>query len=281
MAEYKIKGHEKFSLREGWLTKGMQAVQEPSRIFTSDEGPDILGVGTNMVKSIRYWMQAFKLIDEDPRWGSVLSEFGRLVFQYDKFIEDPFTIWLLHSQIARNSVRATTWFLFFNYCEAEEFKKEEIFEVLKQELISYAGTDSFPDSSLKDDIDVLLNMYSKTNDFDDPEDKNRSPLANLGLIKKDKEVYLRKQPDLRLVSPKLLLYEIYGLLGKDASISIDDVATLAKNVYQLNRVSVNNYLDLLDNAGEIKVVRTAGLDVIYPVGIKTQMQIVEEYYQGR
>ena len=50
MADYKIKGHEKFPLREGWLTKGMQAIEKPSRVFTSNDGPDILGVGTNMVK---------------------------------------------------------------------------------------------------------------------------------------------------------------------------------------------------------------------------------------
>lgn len=281
MADYKIKGHEKFPLREGWLTKGMQVIQEPSRVFTSDEGPDVLGVGTNMVKSIRYWMQAFKLIKEDAKVGSELSELGKVIFQYDEFIEDPFTVWLLHSQIAKNSARATSWYLFFNCCEAEEFKKDEMFEVLKKELISFAGTDTFPDASLKDDVDVLLNMYSKTNEQDDPEDKNRSPLAALGLIKKDKEIYIRKQPDLRLIDPYLIWYEIYGLIGDEKSVSIAEISKLAKNIYQLGRVSLNNYLDLLDNAGVIKVVRTAGLDVVYPIAEMSQMQIITEYYQKR
>ena len=213
--------------------------------------------------------------------GSELSELGKVIFQYDEFIEDPFTVWLLHSQIAQNSSRATSWYLFFNCCEAEEFKKDEIFEVLKKELISFAGTDAFPDTSLKDDVDVLLNMYSKTNEQDDPEDKNRSPLASLGLIKKDKEVYVRKQPDLRLIDPYLIWYEIYGLIGDETSVSIDAISKLAKNVYQLGRVSLNNYLDLLDNAGVINVVRTAGLDVVYPIAKMSQMQIIAEYYQKR
>lgn len=281
MADYKIKGHEKFSLREGWLTKGMQAIKEPSRVFSSDDGPDVLGVGTNMVKSIRYWMQAFKLVKEDSKRGSELSELGKLILKYDEFIEDPFTVWLLHSQIAHNSSKATTWYLFFNHIEAEEFKKEEIFEVLKKELISYAGTDSFPDGSLRDDIDVLLNMYSKTKEYEDPEDKNSSPLASLGLLRKDKDIYVRKQPDLRIVDSMLILYEIYGMLGEDTSISIDVVFKLSKSIYQLSRMSLNNYLDLLDNSGYIKVVRTAGLDVIYPILQKTQMQIIEEYYKNR
>ncbi len=281
MAEYKIKGHEKFPLREGWLTKGMEAVKEPSKVFSSENGPDVLGVGTNMVKSIRYWLQAFKLINEDPKKGSELSDLGKIIYKYDKFIEDPFTVWLLQSQIAHNKTRATSWYLFFNYCEAEEFKKEELLEVLKKELISYAETDSFPESSLKDDIDVLLNMYSKTNEYDDPEDKNISPLASLGLIRKDKDTYIRKQPDLRYLNKNIILYEVYGLLGDEASVSIDAVSNLAKNIYHLTRVSTNNYLDMLDNANLIKVVRTAGLDVIYPVAETTQLQIIEEYYQNR
>lgn len=282
MTEYKIKGHEKFPLRDGWLTKGMQAVREPSRIFTSDEGPDVLGVGTNMVKSIRYWMQAFGLITENVKTGSELSELGQLVLKYDEFIEDPFTVWILQSNISQNSKRATTWYLYFNACEAEEFHKDEVFEILKKELISFIGTDTFPDSSLKDDIDVLLNMYSKTNDFDDPEDKNRSPLASLGLLRKDKDLYIRKQPDLRMFSPYIILYEISGLIGTDVSISIDTISKHAKNLFQINRVSLNNYLDYLENAGFIKVDRTAGLDVIYPVGaMKSQKEIIEDYYQSR
>ncbi len=281
MADYKIKGHEKFPLREGWLTKGMQAVEKPSKVFSSDNGPDVLGVGTNMVKSIRYWLQAFKLIQEDPKRGSELSELGKIIYRYDRFIEDPFTVWVLQSQIAHNSARATSWYLFFNYCEAEEFKKEEIFEVLKKELISYAGTDSFPDSSLKDDIDVLLNMYSKTNEYDDPEDKNVSPLASLGLLRKDKDTYIRKQPDLRYLNKNLILYEVYGLLEGEKSVSIDSVSKLTKSIYHLTKVSTNNYLDMLDNAGQIKVVRTAGLDVIYPVAETSQLQIIVDYYQNR
>ena len=281
MADFKIKGHEKFSLREGWLTKGMKAVEHPSRVFTSDRGPDELGVGTNMVKSIRYWMQAFKLINEDSKYGSKLSELGEIIFQHDLFIEDSFTIWLLQSQISKNSVKATTWYLFFNACEAEEFKKEELFGVLRKELIAFAGTDSFPDASLKDDIDVLLNMYSRNNDIEDPEDKNKSPLASLGLIKKDKDTYIRVQPDLRTINDSLILYEIYDLLNDQPSISIDDISRRAKNVYQINRVSLNNYLDSLDNKGCIKVVRTAGLDVIYPVIKKTPLDIIRDYYENR
>lgn len=203
----KLKGHEKFPLREGWLNKGIRGVQKNAKIFTGNDGPDILGVGTNMVKSIRYWMQSFMLIEESPKEGATLSTMGRLIEQYDLYLEDYFSLWILHSCIAKNDDRATVWYLFFNKCAAEEFKKDELFEVLRKELIVYAGTDTFPDASLKDDIDVLLNMYSRNNSDDDPEDKNKSPFATLGLVKKEKDVYYKQQPDISKFNEKIVLYE--------------------------------------------------------------------------
>lgn len=277
----KLKGHEKFPLREGWLNKGIRGVQKNAKVFTSNDGPDILGVGTNMVKSIRYWMQSFMLIEENPKEGVALSGIGKLIEQYDLYLEDYFSLWILHSCIAKNDDRATVWYLFFNKCAAEEFKKDELFDVLKKELIVYAGTDSFPDSSLKDDIDVLLNMYGKNNSDDDPEDKNKSPFAVLGLVKKEKDVYYKQQPDIRKFNEKVVLYELALLLEGQDTVSIDTVFEVVKGIYHLNRVTLNSILDRLENMGYVRVDRTAGLDVIYPVNVGKANEVIEEYYSNR
>ena len=58
---YKLKGHESFILRDGWLTKGLRAVANDARVFSNNSGADALGVGTNMAKAIRYWMKTAKL----------------------------------------------------------------------------------------------------------------------------------------------------------------------------------------------------------------------------
>ena len=62
--DYRLKGHESFTLREGWLTKGLNAVHENPRVFSENSGADALGVGTNMAKSIRYWMRTAELTME-------------------------------------------------------------------------------------------------------------------------------------------------------------------------------------------------------------------------
>lgn len=278
MAAIRLKGHEKFHLREGWIAKGLYGVSDNPRVFSGSDGTDQLGVGTNMVKSIKYWMLAMGLIKEGQKNGAELTDLGKMILKYDPFLEDDLSLWLLHSYISKNNFRSTVWYLFFNKCQAEEFTKEELYTVLRKELISYAETDSFPESSLKDDIDVLLNMYSKDTKNDDPEDKNKCPLASLKLIKKEGDVYYRQQPDMRHFRDEIILYELGNIFEEESSIGIDYVAELAANIYHLSRVAINTILDRLDNAGYITVNRTAGLDEIYPNKKISVKKIIEDYY---
>lgn len=278
MAAIRLKGHEKFHLREGWIAKGLYGVSANPRVFSGSDGTDQLGVGTNMVKSIKYWMLAMGLIKEGQKNGAELTDLGKMILKYDPFLEDDLSLWLLHSYISKNNFRSTVWYLFFNKCQAEEFTKEELYTVLRKELISYAETDSFPESSLKDDIDVLLNMYSKDTKNDDPEDKNKCPLASLKLIKKEGDMYYRQQPDMRHFRDEIILYELGNIFEEESSIGIDYVAELAANIYHLSRVAINTILDRLDNAGYITVNRTAGLDEIYPNKKISVKKIIEDYY---
>lgn len=275
----KLKGHESFLLREGWLTKGLLCVQEDNRLFTGVYSADKLGVGTNMVKSIRHWMQAFKLINESQRDGTTLSDLGEVIATNDIYFEDIFTLWLLHSNIAKNSERSTIWYLFFNKCGVEEFNKEDLLIILKKELFKYSETDTAPETSIKDDIDVLLNMYRKSGNNDDPEDKNSCPMALLGLIKKENEVFIKQQPDLRKISEWVVLYELSCKFVDEKSLSIDVIAEEIGNIYHMTRVTVNGFLDRLDNSGYIKVDRTAGIDVIYPINMLQPIDVIKEYYK--
>lgn len=276
----KIKGHEKFVLREGWMTKGIQGVSKDSRIFSGNDGADKLGVGTNMVKSIRYWMQAFEVINEDPKTGTTLSDFGKMIAFFDVYLEDDFTLWLLHSHIAKNMDKATTWYVFYNLVEAEEFAKDEILEPIKREMLSIADK-AFPDKSLSDDIDVLLNMYSREKKDEDPEEKNVCPIVSLGLLKKENSTYYRQQPDMRKFTDYVILYELAYLMDGQESLSIEKISNLAKKIYHLNRVTVNGILDRLDNMGYIRVDRTAGLDVLYPIRLESATKVADEYYSNR
>ncbi|EKD09459.1 DUF4007 family protein [Limnospira platensis] len=57
--------HETFHPRFGWLKKGFDQSEKDDRIFLAEDAPVRLGVGKNMVRSLRYWCQAFKILEGD------------------------------------------------------------------------------------------------------------------------------------------------------------------------------------------------------------------------
>ena len=52
----KFRAHDTFFIRKGWLSKGMKHVHNRADVFVSrDENPtDVLDIGTNIVKALRY-----------------------------------------------------------------------------------------------------------------------------------------------------------------------------------------------------------------------------------
>ena len=279
----KLQGHEKFALRDGWLNKGILKVADNKDAFVGKDGPDIFGMGNNMVKSLRYWLKAFDLTEDNGSSGVNLSEMARCIAEYDPYFEDMFTLWVLHSSIVRNESVATTWFMYFNYCDVNDVDKEQITKLLKREIIKYSGNDKFSENSLRSDVDVLLNMYSKTRLITDPEDKNVSPFARLDLIRNSDGKYSKNQPERRSINEWIVLYELSNLMVDVDNISIERVISgengLA-NIYNMSAVVANEMLDRLDSIGYIKVDRTAGLDIIYRVKQFNNISVLNEYYRN-
>lgn len=183
--------HETFALRYAWLTKGFQAFQEDPNVFEPDMGTLCLGVGKNMVNSIRYWLLATRLLEKSNK-GLQVTEIGEIIFSkggYDPYLEDEATLWLIHWLLASNAEKATAWYWFFNYYYKTEFSREEIALDLKAFIYDRMIDNKTPpnENTLTKDINILLRMYlrsaadSKTH-LDDLLD---APLIQLNLIQLD------------------------------------------------------------------------------------------------
>lgn len=278
----RLQGHEKFALRDGWLTKGLSIIDKRPDAFLGSEGPDLFGIGNNMVKSLRYWMKTFKLIEENPGAGAKLSELGKIILQNDVYLEKNFTLWILHSQIAKNIAEATTWYMFFNKCNVIDMEKDEIEKILYREISQYVMGQPFSENSLKNDVDVLLNMYSKNKVNSDPEDKSQSPFANLGLVKNTENLYSQTSPKRRDIDEWVVLYELAEMMRDKNEISIERVLNGTcgiSHIYQVKPVLANELLDRLDAAEYIRVDRTAGLDMIYRTKAFTTESVMADYYK--
>ncbi len=288
LTKYRIKGHESFVLRDGWLTKGLRAVQNDNFVFSKNAGADVLGVGTNMAKSIRYWLRASGLTDEQGiRTGVTLSALGNMILHNDPYFEDQFSLWLVHANIVRNEQLATSWNVFFNDIDVSSFKRDELTTLMKDTLTDFIGETKLPERSIRDDCAAILQMYSPGDKarFDDPEDKKVSPFSSLGLL----EVtpignYERLRPAADIIDPLLIYYIIAEPLIVDGSMSIDSLLmdrNMPGKVLNLSRVILNDYLDALQDLGYIIVNRTAGLDMIYANSRVSSETAVREHYEAR
>ncbi len=282
----RLKGHETFILREGWLAKGIRAVADNPRVFSEYSGADALGVGTNMAKAIRYWLKTAGLTDETKN-GVELSTFGRTVMTYDPYFEDRFTLWIIHADIASNAELATSWYVFFNKIGCEEYTRDELLYALNRELCLYSGMQELPESSVSADVTAIINMYSRDKSSDyDPEEKKLSPFAELGLLKRENKSVRKQTP----VAEDALEYAVLYLIrryfeteGTD-SVSIDKLLAdsgLPGCIFNLNRVELNFYLDKLAADEYIAVNRTAGLDMVYSLNGIDSQEVVRRYYLNR
>ena len=65
-AERSFARHETFHPRYSWFRKAYSHVNDDPRIFSRPDAPVEIGVGKNMVRAIRFWGTAARLITDDP-----------------------------------------------------------------------------------------------------------------------------------------------------------------------------------------------------------------------
>jgi hypothetical protein len=79
---FRYSGHETFACRFAWLTKAATAVTAEPDILTTrreDDAMAELGVGKNMVRSIRFWAESAGVLQSCEN-GHAVSDFGRELF---------------------------------------------------------------------------------------------------------------------------------------------------------------------------------------------------------
>lgn len=288
----KFRGHETFAIRKGWLTKGMRNVVAMPDVFVSREvNPmDSLGIGSNMVKALRYWLQVTNLTSEpnSGRRNQTLTDIGNIVYNNDRYIEEIGTLWLIHYALASNKDEATSWYLFFNQFDLSEFTEEDFAKRVRKFLsMSDEESDMPSERAVSDDFKCVISTYYSKKDYSsDPEDNIECPLTELGLISfvevKDHERVFRKEsPKAEDIPELIVLAVILNKYGNEKEIKIsalqNDDCSIGK-IFCLDTISLHNILYKLDSLGYLKVVRTAGLDIIRLTTDMTYIECVELYY---
>ena len=283
--KFRLKGNATFTIREGWLTKGLRNVKDDPEIFLREDATVRLGIGSAMVKSLRFWLQATGLTTE-PKAGrrvQTITELGKLIIDHDLYFEDPFTLFLVHSNIATNPSLTTVWYLLFNHFNAQRFTRELMEESLLTAFRELAAED-FAQSSFVDDCAVALKTYvDEQAKQATPEDNMLCPLTVLGLFRKtSRDTYESTVPSQSLLHPYAVMYVMLNAWGQREGVSIDRLLSEPCNagrVFHLNAYRLNQYLDQLQASGMLTIQRTAGLNMVYPAQDLTALDVVQKYYE--
>ena len=183
----RFSGHETFACRFSWLPKAVRLIErDPAALSYDDAAILSLGLGKNMVKSLRFWLDAFDVAAPiEGVW--TLKPFGTAVLGSDgadPFIERTETQWLLHwSVAARGTAPLFAWRHVFHRRMRTDFTRGELVAELRRESAREGYDHS--DITLGQHVDALLHTYVPTHALSAPEDVLDGPLVDLKLIRAD------------------------------------------------------------------------------------------------
>ena len=265
----KFSGHETFAIREGWLHKGLKLlIEDPDQMFDKYVA-DRLGVGKNMSRSIRHWLEVTGLA---VRMRSALdaTDLARLIYERDPYFVEIGTWWALHVNLVHPENRAFTWQWFFNEFNQARFKRAVCIDKLSRYLQQYRPPRP---RTLERDVACLLQSYARSipTTCDDPEDALECPFVELGLLSHfhasgDYQVHRGE----KAIPPHLLGYALASALeeareGRDTvDISAREATTIPGGPGKAFVLTVDALLALALNAEEtdpnagIRVVDLAG-----------------------
>lgn len=83
-------------------------------VATEENPMDVFGLGANMVKALRYWLQAVGLTEESVTGKRIqtFTPLGNLVYKHDPYFEERGMLCLLQYRIASNKNLETAMVFF-------------------------------------------------------------------------------------------------------------------------------------------------------------------------
>ncbi|MHA2938003.1 DUF4007 family protein [Vibrio sp. RC27] len=306
----KFSGHQTFPIRYGWIYKIIQEVVNGESLSSKDDVDkqmESMGMGRNMVLSVRYWIQALNLVTCVDNKNQIyrLTPLAEKLFTstgehiaFDEYLDKIGTTWLLHwllQSLEVNEGKLNTSRFFFNYFNGIKVKKEALSTEIKDSLVNHDK--EVTEATLNKDIDCFLQMYahkplqaSKIN-----EDSFASPFTELSLIKQEgaKEYIaeLSRRSSLPVEVFAFAVIDFMKIKQKDSKIGtlsfeslLNDVGSPGR-VFRLSSIGISDLLDQVETLtnGMIAWTDTQGLRQVQHsfknINDVDSAEYLKQYYQ--
>lgn len=289
-------GHQTFPFRYTWLKKGFDAVTKEPAVFSSENASVTLGVGKNMVNSIRHWCSVAGLIRTDylHRGQSVPTDLGKAIFcenGFDPYLDDPATLWLIHWKISTNMNQATTWYWAFNILKNNQFVRQ----TFKQQMYDWVLNNKesmrpASDNTLERDVNCFIRTYCHSRHTTAVmEESFDCPLVELNLISElpDDDGYEFQRGEkvtlpIEVFSATLIAFWDKRFTERD-SLTFTDILSAPLSpgrMFRLDEDTLTTYLEKLEEMtdGAMRYDETADLKQVYRHRDVDPMHLLKRYY---
>lgn len=281
MARPIFSGHESFACKSHWLKRGYDFVKNENN-FNDDDAVVHLGVGKNMVASIKFWLKAIGLLKDTG-----LVDISDHLFDdengKDPYLEDVGTLWLLHFLLINTDYATIYKTTFVDYHRQRNIvEKNKLQNYIKHACFEETGYKNlYNDNTVKRDIGVMLHNYCVKNGSNVNVEDSNSLFAPLNLVcETEKDIY-RFNYDTRSDVPSLIF--LYALLVKFEgrnSISFEDIAELALIFCLTNNDLLNIINHLCDlYPSEIVFSDVAGIKELQFRATLNPIEVLDRYYE--
>lgn len=186
---FKFSGHETFPCRYAWLPKSFAALSENPHVFSDDDNAMVvLGIGKNMVRAIKFWIQAIGIAEIVEGSTFNITDFGRTILSQnglDPFLEDIRTLWLIHWRLSTYPQEPLfAWSYMLNQWHQPEISKSAVVPTFRREADKLGR--ELSEVTLTQHFEVFMHTYVPTRGRKGgvQEDNLDCPLVELELIHK-------------------------------------------------------------------------------------------------
>lgn len=305
--KYRISGHETFPCRYAWLPKAVRGLQKDSKLFGDETNAMVnLGVGKNMVRSIRFWSQVMGMVEGETKGQNAeVTEIGKILLAekgLDPFLEDIRTLWLLHWNLSTNITNPLlAWDFLLNHWQDPELLPSAVLKALQKEVQKQENQVSVV--TLEQHFNTFLHTYYPTRGRkgEVQEDNLDCPLVELEFITKmgERELDRRsgkretiygfhreEKPD---ISPELFVYCLNDFWQKRHS--VESTLTLREiahghgspgQIFKLPEEDIRTRVETLEQQtkGFFTYMESATFQQVQKTGDGDSIELLREVYSG-
>jgi hypothetical protein len=288
----KFSGHQTFCYRYGWLEKGFRFVKN-GKWFTDPNAIVDLGVGKNMVDSIRYWCEMAGIISDQA-----ISKIGDKILDekkgWDPFLEDNASLWLLHWKLNTSPDFLTAGTALFSFLHKPEFSKADVAQATLKILDPNKKAPS--DKVIMRDVDCYIRSYAGNRRFDSSNLKEESfecPFQELNLIHpmSDSDMYRFSIGSKNSLPPEIIGFAVFEYLNREnakTSMRIQEALYhefSPGQVFMLDENALIEAIQMLKTSpkwqGKYDFTESAGVALIHcDMTEQEAFDLLNDYYKG-